>query len=143
MAKFGVDLSRVKVQTDNGTEFAAAWNSLKDSVFTSAVKKIWKSEHRRIPPKACTWNSDVETSHNLIENEFYAVQYFDSRADFFEKAAKWQRFFNFERLNKSKSGSPLQLLDGAFPKEVLAFKPFVVDYFWNLHKNDFAFISSA
>lgn len=143
LRKSGVDTSRVAVQTDNGTEFAAAWNSLKDGAFTSAVKKIWKSEHRRVPPKACTWQSDVETSHNLIENEFYAVKYFDSRADFFRKAADWQRFFNMERVNKSKRGSPLQLLDGAFPKEVLSFKPVVVDYFWDLHKNDFAFISSA
>lgn len=143
LRKNGVDISRVVVQTDNGTEFASAWNSLKDSAFTKAVKTIWRSEHRRVPPKACTWQSDVETSHNLIENEFYAIKYFESRTDFFEKAAEWQRFFNMERINKSKRGSPLQLLDGVFPKEVLAFKPVVVDYFWNLHKNDFAIISSA
>lgn len=143
LAKCGVDLRTVTVQTDNGSEFATPRNSEKDSAFTKVVKKIWQSEHKRIPPKACTWNSDVETSHNLIENEFYAHKYFHSREDFFKKAADWQCYFNTERVNKCKKGSPAQLMAGAYPDEVLKFEPVVVDNFWDSCKDDFVAISSA
>ena len=143
LAKFGVDLSKTTIQTDNGTEFAAAWNTVKKSAFTKACEMILGCRHKTIPPNSPTWNSDVETSHNIIENEFYAVEYFNSRKDFFEKAAKYQRDFNLTRVNKWRGGTPRELAGSEFPQELFEFPPVIVDDFWDLCKDDFAKFSSA
>lgn len=135
LKKHGVDAKNVIIQTDNGSEFVTNCNSTKTTSFTMAVEQILGGTHTQIPLRACTFNSDVETSHNLIENEFYASEYFNSATDFFEKAANYQRFFNMERINRYKSGSPLQILGDFLPKEILTFKPVVVDNFLDFYKN--------
>jgi hypothetical protein len=40
--------------------------------------------------------------HNLIENEFFVIENFNDRKDFFKKAATYQLFFNVARPNSSK-----------------------------------------
>jgi hypothetical protein len=69
----GADLSKTVIQTDNGSEFIGSWNAKKDSAFTEKVES-YSMTHRTIPPKAHTWQADVETSHNLIEDEFYTIE---------------------------------------------------------------------
>ena len=137
---YGVDLSDSVFQTDNGSEFTTGWNSLENSAFTNAVEHIIGAEHRTIPPGAKTWQSDVETSHRLIEDEFYACQYFYTRWDFRKKAAAYQSWFNLDRTNTYKNGSPAELLRQLLPDintEVLTFKPITVDTLYRRYKNTF------
>ena len=136
----GVDISQSVIQTDNGTEFTSGWNSLELSAFTKAVEKLLKAKHRTIPPGAKTWQSDVETSHRLIEDEFYACEYFYNRYDFRRKAAIYQSWFNLERMNRYKNGSPLQILKQIAPEinhEVLTLKPIIIDTQYRKYKDVF------
>ncbi len=100
LQKNGVDISKSSIQTDNGTEFTSTWNSLKKTLFSKIIEKIFKSKHYTIPPGAKTYQSDVETSHRIIEDEFYACEYFYSKEDFFLKAKNYQNHFNYNRFNK-------------------------------------------
>ena len=144
LERYGVDLSKTIFQTDNGTEFTTPWNSIEKSVFTNAVELEFKSSHRTIPPGAKTWQSDVETSHRLIEDEFYACEYFYTRHDFLRKAAEYQRWFNHERNNTYKNGTPASILHSIsedIDPSVLVLKPIIVDTIYRRYKNrirDFA-----
>jgi hypothetical protein len=42
--------------------------------------------HHTIPPRAHTWQSDVETTRRIVEAEFYVVERFRSRSGFPAKA---------------------------------------------------------
>jgi len=54
--------------------------------------------------------ADVETVHNLVEAEFFEIEQFESREDFFAKATTYQIFFNLVRPNSYKEHkTPLQL----------------------------------
>jgi transposase len=107
----GVDLRRVAVQTDNGSEFVGSWNAKRDSAFTRTVQRFGAT-HRTIPPRAHRFQADVETVHSLVEYEFY-IERFRSRRDFLEKAATYQLFFNTVRPNSGKEHRcPLHLLHG-------------------------------
>ena len=59
------------IQTDNGTEFVNTRNALDVTLFTKVVQRNGITTHKTIPPGAKTWQSDVETSHWIIEKEFY------------------------------------------------------------------------
>jgi hypothetical protein len=72
LSAHGVPVPEICFQTDNGTEFTTTWNSLEKSAFTTAIEQVLSARHITIPPGAKTWQSDVETSHRLIEDEFYA-----------------------------------------------------------------------
>ena len=62
------------IQADNGTEFVNTSDATDDTpLFIQVVTRDNKTKHRRIPPGAKTWQSDVETSHWIIEREFYDV----------------------------------------------------------------------
>lgn len=101
----GIDIKGIVFQTDNGPEFTNHWKK------TDFVRYIeWMGAvHYAIPPGAKTYQSDVETSHRLIEDEFYSRERFFSRDDFFEKTAEYQRFFNEDRLNRYKGNAPLEI----------------------------------
>ncbi|MFH1824671.1 MAG: helix-turn-helix domain-containing protein [Candidatus Firestonebacteria bacterium] len=105
-----VDLTKLTVQTDNGSEFIGSYLAKKDSSFTFTVSKFG-AEHFTIPPRAHTWQADVETVHNLIENEFFRIESFISKNDFKIKATVYQLFFNTVRKNYYKGGlTPLDIL---------------------------------
>ena len=96
------------------------------------------SSHITIPPGAKTWQSDVETSHRLIEDEFYACEYFYTRLDFMKKTFVYQKYFNFERNNRYKGNPPVKILKDIAPKiheEILSHKPVVVDTLYRKYKN--------
>jgi len=129
--KNGVDLSETTIQTDNGSEFIGAWNSKKDSGFTLAVEKLFK-EHKTIPPKAHTWQADVETVHNLVEIEFYELEKFKSVDNLLNKMRTYLIWFNFLRKNSYKENkTPLQLLmtKGMYNNKIVDFKPRILDYY--------------
>jgi len=58
--------------------------------------------HNTIFPGAHRMQSDVETIHNLIEAEFFEIEQFQNRQDFFNKASPYQIFFNLKRPNSYK-----------------------------------------
>jgi hypothetical protein len=69
------------------------------------------AEHRYIPPGCSNANADVESFHATIEREFFDLESFTSRENFFHKAQVYQSFYNFARPNFSKGGKPpLQIL---------------------------------
>ena len=119
-------------QTDNGDEFLGAWQ--KDgsrSGFPAAVT-FFASQHARVPPAAYTYQSDVETVHRLIEDEFYDLESFPSRAKFLAKASLYQLYFNLARPNSHKGDlTPWEIipqLDPRLPLDRCLLPPLFPDY---------------
>ncbi|MBW2059278.1 MAG: hypothetical protein JRJ26_17460 [Deltaproteobacteria bacterium] len=105
------DLTDCRIQTDNGSEFIGSWNAKSPSAFTLTVESIPGLQHHTIPPKAHTYQADVETAHRLIEDEFYEVETFLDRTDFLQKAAAYNLWFNVARPNSYKSNkTPFQII---------------------------------
>ena len=102
LTECGVDLDNCRFQTDNGSEFIGSWNAQHDSSFTTTVTAVEGLKHTTIPPGAHTWQSDVETVHRLIEDEFYEVETFQNRYDFLIKASSYNLWFNVARTNSYK-----------------------------------------
>ncbi len=144
LKKYNIDVREIQIQTDNGTEFTSPWNSLKKTLFTKVIEISFSSKHKTIPIGAKTFQSDVESSHRIIEDEFYAYQYFYSFDDFMQKAYEYQINFNFNRHNKYKGGTPKDLLARASPEiseKILDFKPVIVDYFFDSYKDEFRILA--
>jgi hypothetical protein len=66
----------------------------RDRGFKHMVEKIFKSAHRLIPLGCPNANADIETFHNLVENDFFDLEDFSSRQDFFGKFSTYQFYFN-------------------------------------------------
>jgi transposase len=97
-------------QTDNGSEFCGSWNAKEPSAYTNMVESIPGQIHTTIFPGAHRMQADVETVHGLMETEFYEIETFTGRTDFFNKANTYQLFFNLERPNTYKEDkTPWQL----------------------------------
>ena len=97
-------------QTDNGSEYIGSWNAKEPSDYTLAIESLPGQRHNTIIPGAHTWQSDVETIHNLMELEFYEIESFNNRNDFMSKANSYQLFFNLKRPNSYKEHkTPWQL----------------------------------
>ncbi|HNY26234.1 MAG TPA: hypothetical protein PKH31_02525 [Candidatus Sumerlaeota bacterium] len=62
--------------------------------------------HRFLPPPPPNAHADVESSHRFIEDEFFDLELFRNRGDFFEKIRTYQLWWNFARPNYSKGKSP-------------------------------------
>jgi len=108
LAWHGVDVRSVLWQTDNGAENLRSDSSggLPDQLAGLG------SKHRYIPPKAHTWQSDVETVHRLVEDEFFDREVFGSQADFWNKTRMYWYWFNIARKNRGKEWkAPAQLID--------------------------------
>jgi transposase len=112
LAGHGVDLARLTWQTDNGCEFLEN----QDEQGLPATVRALGSDHRYIPPKRYTWQSDVETVHRLVEDEFFDRESFTGPADFWRKATTYWHYFNLVRPNRGKEWqSPLQILNAKAP----------------------------
>ena len=106
-----IDLANATWQSDNGSEFVGSWQAKNDSAFTTAIQRIQGQAHRTIPPGQHRFQADVETVHNLMEQEFYEVEHFTSRADFLDAANAYQLFFNLARRNGAKENkTPWELV---------------------------------
>ena len=104
-------------QTDNGVEYIGAWNAKRVSSYTKEVESLKGQTHQTIPPRVYQLQGDVETVHNIIEQEFYELETFNSRDEFFNKSYSYQLFFNFQRPNTYKEGrTPWQLAKIKNPK---------------------------
>lgn len=112
----GVDLSGATWQSDNGSEFVGSWQAKNDSAFTQTIQQVVGQVHRTIPPGQHRFQADVETVHNLMEQEFYEVERFTSRQDFIAKADQYQLFFNLARNNSAKENkTPWELVKDKLP----------------------------
>jgi len=124
LARYGVSLRDLVWQTDNGSEFKADF-----------PKALADSQHVRIPPSAHTYQSDVETVHRLIQDEFFDIESFTSRGDFLAKAHTYQLYFNLVRPNSHKENlSPWQIIERLAPRspfELCLLPPIFLDYYLN------------
>jgi len=133
LKKYGVSLTDVILQTDNGSENIGSWKKKTPSAFTRQVEDHYGMQHDRIPPHCSTYNSDVESFHNLIEREFYDIETFSGLPELLGKAYAYQLYFNYQRPNAWREGkSPYELLSELAPTispQVLALPPVIVDDF--------------
>ncbi len=124
LSRYGVSLRDLVWQTDNGGEFQGP--------FPAALAD---SQHVRIPPAAHTYQSDVETVHRLVEDEFFDLETFSSRSEFLAKAHTYQLYFNLVRPNSHKDNlSPCQILERLAPRsplELCLLPPVFLDYYLN------------
>jgi len=130
-----VTLDGCAFQSDNGSEFIGAWNAKNPSAFTMTVESVPGLIHTTIPPGAHTFQSDVETVHRLIEDEFYEVEHFNSRDAFINKAATYILWFNTLRKNSYKEyKSPWELIsekDHTISPEIVTLLPVFLDELYN------------
>jgi len=100
------------IQTDNGSEFVNTRDATDErSLFVQVVTRNQQTEHRRIPPGAKTWQSDVETSHWIIEREFYDTVKVNSDHNFIDKLRAYQWGFNVMRKNGYKGNkTPYEII---------------------------------
>lgn len=111
LKSFDVDLKEVIVQTDNGSEFGARKRDINTPGFVNTIIIKWGASHNYIPPGCSNANADVESFHSTVELEFFNLERFNSREEFFRKAQVYQYFYNFVRPNFSKAGkTPLQIV---------------------------------
>jgi transposase len=126
-----VDLSGTIRQTDNGSEYIGHPLAKEPSAYTITVESINGQIHQTIPPGAHTFQSDVETVHNLVEMEFYEIENFEDRDDFLDKAYTYQLFFNLMRPNSYKEyKTPWQLAVKKLPnlsKKVAMIPPVFIE----------------
>jgi transposase InsO family protein/transposase-like protein len=93
------DIKELTVQTDNGSEFSGQARRIETAPFVHMIEKIHGANHVYIRPGHCNANADVESSHELIETEFYDLTRFVNREDFFRKVESYRLYFNFVRPN--------------------------------------------
>lgn len=117
LQRCGVKFRSSRLQTDHGCEFVGSWQAKSESEFTRVVEAHRGLRHTTAPVRAHTWQSDVETAHRLIEDEFYEVERFRSRADFLAKAGAYNLWFNVARRNSGKEHrTPWELIHEKEPK---------------------------
>jgi len=98
LARYGVDLSQVTAQTDNGSEYGGMIRKRGTDAFTAVVEAAG-ARHTFIPPGASTYNAEVEAFHRRIEEEFYSQETLRSRPVLLAKSYAYQLWFNFLRPN--------------------------------------------
>lgn len=133
LAKHGVSLRDLVWQTDNGGEFVGSFD--RKGRRTGFPAELGDSQHVRIPPAAHTYQSDVETVHRLVEDEFFDLETFLDRRDFLAKAFTYQLYFNLVRPNSHKDNlSPWQIIERLAPRSPLhlcLLSPVFLDYYLN------------
>jgi transposase len=113
----GINLEALKFQTDNGSEFIGC--TRQDGSRDGFEKTVasFGAVHKRIPIKAWSYNSDVETVHRTIEDEFYDLENFSSLKDFHQRVASYQAWYNLLRANMNKDYlAPWQIIRNLKPK---------------------------
>lgn len=132
LQRCGVDLQALTWQTDNGSEFIGELQPDGSRSHFPAAVTYFGSQHVRIPPAAHTYQSDVETVHRLIEDEFFDLESFSGRADFLAKASLYQLYFNLARPNSHKRGlTPWQIIHQLAPRlplDLCLLPPVFLDY---------------
>jgi len=138
LKRFNIDVSKVNIQTDNDGAFVGNWRPGSSAPFKYIIEEIYKATHLRIPPSSPTHNSDVETSHARIEEEFYDIEDFSSKRIFYCKAFSYQAYFNLIRPNSYKGmKSPLKIIEeekGEVDPYLLITQPILLDDHFDLYR---------
>jgi transposase-like protein len=109
-----IDLVGSMWNHDGGSEFIGAWNAKHKSSYQQALTAA-KIDGFQIPKT--TYNAEVETIHNTIEFEFFEVERFRDRSDFFQKATSYQWWYNCNRKNGYRQDkSPREILEEIAPE---------------------------
>lgn len=99
LRSYGITVEGLAMQTDNGAEYIGnARKKAGRSSFEQVMDQA-KIEHVRIPPRHCTWQSDVERFNGLIEEEFFMCETFGGDDEFLAKSYAYQLFFNLSSAN--------------------------------------------
>ncbi len=117
LKRYGIEVKEMEIQTDNGVEYIG--NVRKKSGLSEFEKVVAEAQsiHVRIPPRHCTWQSDVERFNGLIEEEFFMCESFSSEEGFLAKSYAYQLFFNYERKNSWRDDkTPVEILHEKMPE---------------------------
>jgi len=115
LTSYGGDVKNSLWQTDNGAEFVGGAKAKRPSAFTAAVEG-WGAKHVRIPPRAPTFNSDVEAFHRTVQDEFYRCERFHGLGNFLAKANTYVAYYNLKRRNRHRGNlSPFQIASSLRP----------------------------
>jgi transposase len=110
LKKHGIELNKVRIQTDNGSEFSGL-RMHHTRGFRHHLKQVLKMKHSFIPPRYPNANADVESFHRLVEDEFYVRERFGACSEFLGKAFTYQLYFNLVRKNSYRDWqSPADIL---------------------------------
>lgn len=127
LKKCGVEVEGIEHQSDNGAEFQKTKISPKIGAFETAVVR-YGGKYVTIPPRACTWQSDVEISHRLIEDELYSCEDYTNQEAFYGKAYAYQIYFNHHRKNRYKGAMPIEIIkENNISEQVLNLPPILLD----------------
>lgn len=140
---YGVNVNETIIQTDNGSEFiGSVFKKKGKSAFVKVLESV-KVKHARIPPRACTWQSDVEAFHKIVEDEFYDIEDYRDLIEFRAKAYAYELYFNFKGKNRYRGQkTPIEILEetnSSVSPQVFNFLPVILDNFvddfidWGYH----------
>ena len=116
LGDFGIDLAEVVIQTDQGSEFDGQLVPDRDRGFTHAIEQQFKAHHRLIRKANPNANADVESFHAHEETEFFDIESFTGRQDFWDKVTTYQHYWNLARPNSYKNNqTPLDILKANDP----------------------------
>jgi transposase len=128
----GLNLRRIKFQTDNGSEFIGCKRDDGKRDGFGATVHAFKAIHKRIPIKAWSYNSDVETVHRTIEDEFFDMENFLGLNDFHQRIASYQAWYNLLRPNMNKDDkAPWQIIKDINPNlspQLARLPPLILDW---------------
>ena len=126
-----IDPHDVIVQTDQGSEFDGQTINTSDRGFTFTIENTFGAHHRLIKSHNPNANADVESFHAHEETEFFDVESFSSKKDFWEKITTYQHYWNFGRSNFYKGAvTPAEILTRDAPAislSVLSLPPIDLD----------------
>ena len=136
--RYGIKPENITIQTDNGFEFSGI-RMYHNRGFKKYLEKELKVRHRYIPPRCPNANADVETSHKIIEKEFYSIEHITSKKDFLEKSTTYQYYFNLMRKNSYKEWkTPVDILkEYNILPNIALLPPVIIDELYeNIGQND-------
>ena len=104
----GYEPKEIVFQTDNGNEFIDPLGR-QTTIFENIIAQHGIG-YVRIPPNAPRFNSDVESFHDTIEDEFLNIEKFSSLVEFLIKAFIYQTYYNHIRKIRTRGNkSPVQI----------------------------------
>ena len=89
LAKLWPRSQKDKVPADNGPEFIGCFRQDRTRDGFERIVEGFGAKHKRISVHAWNYNSDVETVHRAIEDEFYDLEVFEGIKDFHRRVASY------------------------------------------------------
>ena len=133
LQSFGIDTSKIKLQSDNGSEFIGSTSAKKRSAFTKLIEDVFGAEHATIPVATPRFNGGVENFHGRIEDEFYSLEDFTSAKDVQERLFGYMLYYNLERPNQGEGinyRTPFEFFrekTGIDDPNICVFPPLILD----------------